>query len=291
MRATPATLPIAMSDIPATAVVAYLGPEGTYTHAALRKYFGDQQPGIPLDSIPAVFAAVASGQCDFGVVPVENSSEGSITQTLDCFGEHDLNIFGEVSLRIEHCLLAKSGTTSSDIQRIFSHQQSLGQCRQWLKTHYPDVEQVTALSNAEAARKASLENGAGAIAGHTAADIYGLEILAENIEDVHDNTTRFAVISRQANPSRFAREKSTLIISTENKPGALFNALEPFKNHEVNLIRLESRPSRKQAWSYSFYVDIDGHCLQDNIRAALNELESHAMEYRVLGSYPVAEND
>lgn len=280
-----------MPDSPATAAVAYLGPEGTYTHAALEKFFGPRQVGRSVDDIPSVFAEVAAGHCEFGVVPVENSSEGSVTQTLDCLSRYDLKICGEVQLRIQHCLLAKPGTAAGDIQRIVSHQQSLGQCRHWLEDNFPDVEKLTALSNAEAALQAARETGTAAIAGRTAATIYGLAVLAENIEDIHDNTTRFAILCRDSDLAPSGRDKSSLIISTKNEPGALFNALEPFKTHAVNLIRLESRPSRKQAWSYSFFVDIEGHCAQDNIRAALDELARHSLEFRVLGSYPVASHD
>ena len=280
-----------MLDVAATAGVAYLGPAGTYTHAALQKFFGTDQTSVPVEEIEAVFSAVAAGDCRFGVVPVENSSEGSITQTLDCFSNFDLHVCGEVLLRIQHCLIAAPGSTTENIRRIVSHQQSLGQCRHWLARHYPAAEKLTALSNAEAARLAAREKGTAAIAGRTAAAIYGLDILHENIEDVHDNTTRFAVIGKDCNLPPSGSDKSTLIISTRNEPGALFNALEPFKNHAVNLIRLESRPSRKQAWSYSFFIDIEGHCAQDNIRAALDELTEHALDFRVLGSYPVAASD
>lgn len=280
-----------MNNSAAADRVAYLGPEGTYSHAALQKFFGTNQPSVPLDDIPAVFGNVAAGDCRFGLVPVENSTEGSITQTLDCFGKYDLHICGEVMLRIQHCLMAGKGTDIAGIKRIVSHQQSLGQCRHWLEDNFPKVDKVPVASNAEAARQAAGQEGTAAIAGRTAAAIYGLDILRENIEDVHDNTTRFAIICRDGGLAPSGRDKSSLIISTRNEPGALFNALEPFKNHAVNLVKLESRPSRKEAWSYSFYVDIDGHCDDANIRAALDELTRHALEFRVLGSYPAATND
>lgn len=277
-----------MNNIPSASRVAYLGPEGTYSHTALQKYFGLQPTSIPKDDIPAVFASVNSGECQFGLVPVENSTEGSITQTLDCFGEYPLYICGEVMLRIQHCLLVKPGTSIDDIKRIVSHQQSLGQCRNWLVENFPVLDKVTALSNAEAARQAAGDASIAAIAGKTAAEIYGLSVLHENIEDVHDNTTRFAIICKNNTQLPSGNDKSSLIISTRNEPGALFNALEPFKNHKVNLIKLESRPSRKEAWSYSFFVDIDGHVEDANIRAAFDELSRHSLEFRVLGSYPAA---
>jgi len=280
-----------MTEIQASDPVAYLGPEGTYSHAALLKYFGNDQAAIPVDDIPSVFSAVETGRCKFGLVPIENSSEGSITQTLDCFGNSPLNICGEVMLRIQHCLLAMDGTAATDINRIASHQQSLGQCRNWLEKNFPQVVKVSMLSNAEAAKVAATEVGTAAIAGRTAAEIYGLEILHENIEDVHDNTTRFVIISGATTETSSQRDKSSLIISTRNEPGALFNALEPFKNHDVNLIKLESRPSRKEAWSYSFFVDIEGHCKNQNIRSSLEELSKHSLEFRVLGSYAAASTD
>lgn len=277
-----------MNSIPSAARVAYLGPEGTYSHAALQKFFGPDQVSVSKDDIPAVFTSVNTDDCQFGLVPVENSTEGSITQTLDCFGESSLNICGEVMLRIQHCLLIKSGASIEGIKRIVSHQQSLGQCRHWLEENFPGLEKATALSNAEAARQAAGDPGIAAIAGKTAADIYGLSVLHENIEDIHDNTTRFAIICKENTHASSGNDKSSLIISTRNEPGALFNALEPFKNHNVNLIRLESRPSRKEAWSYSFFVDIEGHFEDANIRSAFDELSSHSLEFRVLGSYPAA---
>lgn len=280
-----------MSEPSPTDRVAYLGPEGTYSHAALIKYFGSDQNGSPVDDIPTVFSSVDSGATSLGLVPVENSTEGSITQTLDCFGKYALNIIGEVMLRIEHCLLATAATQAAGITRIVSHQQSLGQCRHWLEDHYPKIDKVSLFSNAVAAKAAANETGVAAIAGRTAASIYGLRILDENIEDIHDNTTRFAVISKTTKSPPTGKDKTSLIISTRNEPGALFDALEPFKNHAVNLIKLESRPSRKEAWSYSFFVDIDGHSDDDNIRDALAEVSRHTLECRVLGSYPAAASE
>jgi len=279
-----------MNEFPVQGRVAYLGPEGTYSHAAMQKFFGQQQAGQPVDDIPAVFSLVKEGECQFGLVPVENSSEGSVTQTLDCFSMHQLHICGEVMLRIEHCLLVNRETDPEEIRQIVSHQQSLGQCRHWLEDNFSHVDKLAVSSNAEAARTAASELGVAAIAGRSAAMIYGLDILHENIEDIHDNTTRFAVISRDKAWSPTGQDKTSLIISTKNEPGALFDALEPFKNHEVNLIRLESRPSRKEAWSYSFFVDIEGHNQDANIQGALGELSNHSLEFRVLGSYPAAQS-
>jgi chorismate mutase/prephenate dehydratase len=287
-----------MNEIATTDPVVYLGPEGTYSHAALLKFFGSDQTSVPVDEISHIFDSVQSGKYSYGLVPVENSSEGSVTQTLDSFDKYDLSICGEVMLRIQHCLLAISGTELQDIKRIVSHQQSLGQCRHWLAANFPTVDKVTVPSNAEAARIAVTETGTAAIAGKAAADIYGLSILEENLEDVHDNTTRFAIICKDKGQGaatskvkpEICRYKSSLIIFTQNEPGALFNALEPFKNHTVNLIKLESRPSRKEAWSYSFFVDIEGHCDDANIQEALSDLTRHALEFRVLGSYPAASN-
>ena len=280
-----------MTDSAQAQCVAFLGPEGTYSHAALRKHFGVDQKCLPVDEIATVFRKVESGECDLGLVPVENSTEGSVTQTLDCFVNSGVEICGEVLLRIQHCLLTGRETDAKGIRRIVSHQQSLGQCRHWLADNFPAIEKVSVSSNAEAARIAASEPGVAAIAGKTAAQLYGLEILQQNIEDNHHNTTRFVALCKQAGHAPSGRDKSSLVISTKNEPGALFDALEPFKKHEVNLIKLESRPSRKAAWSYWFFVDIDGHSDDDNIRAALAELATHVLEFRVLGSYPVAAHE
>jgi chorismate mutase / prephenate dehydratase len=268
--------------------VTYLGPAGTYTHAAALQWFGRDVQWQPAVDIAEIFAAVESGQADYGVVPVENSSEGSVIPTLDAFNTSSLQISGELLLRIRQCLLASAGLGLRDITRVVSHQQSLGQCRQWLANNLPGIEKVSVSSNAEAARLAAQQRGVAAIAGKTAAELYGLQVLAEGIEDSADNTTRFLILNRVAATHSTGRDKTSIIISAHNEPGTLFRALEPFHRFGVNLTKLESRPSRKGAWSYSFYVDFDGHVEDGKVQQAMQVLESHALGVKVLGSYPAA---
>jgi chorismate mutase / prephenate dehydratase len=278
----------AMNKLAQDARVAYLGPAGTYTHAAALQWFGKSAQWLPVADIPEIFAAVESGKADFGVVPVENSSEGSVMPTLDAFSTSTLQIQAESLLRIRQCLLARAGTLLPDIVRVVSHQQSLGQCRDWLAANLNGVEKVSVSSNAEAARLARQQDGVAAIAGKTAAEIYGLAVLAEGIEDSADNTTRFLLLSHSSATRSTGRDKTSIIISAHNEPGTLFRALEPFHRFGVNLTKLESRPSGKAAWSYSFYVDIDGHAEDDKVKAALQVLKSTALGVKMLGSYPVA---
>jgi prephenate dehydratase/prephenate dehydrogenase len=277
-----------MNDITTDLPVAYLGPEGTYSHHALRRYFGPEQSCLPLASIEDVFNKVAVGDCDYGVVPVENSSEGSVTATLDCFKKHSAIICGEISLRINHVLMGASNLSLKAVTKVVSHQQSLGQCRLWLDQHLPDIPRVPVSSNAEAALIASRESGVAAIAGKAAAEIYKLSILAEDIEDAADNTTRFLIISKkhqaQASPNS-KDDKTSLIVTTKNEPGALLEVLEPLKRYAVNMSKLESRPSGKEVWSYSFYIDVDGNQQDDNVASALAALNKPNIDVKILGSY------
>lgn len=269
-------------------VVAFLGPAGTYSHTAAMQMFPSGATWLPVADISEVFEAVAAGRADKGVVPVENSSEGSVVATLDCFVQSPLTICGETLLRINQCLLATPRTRESGITRIISHQQSLGQCRQWLRSHYPDIVQQPVSSNAEAARLAADSVGVAAIAGKTAAQLYGLDILAESIEDMHDNTTRFLCVGAGQAARPTGRDRTSLIIMTQNEPGTLFRALEPFHRHGISLTKLESRPTRKSAWSYLFYVDLEGHAEDADVSAALRDLANLSIETRLLGSYPAA---
>lgn len=275
-------------------MVAYLGPAGTYTHAAAQQLFGAEVQGsngvrwLPVGEIQDVFAAVESGDATHGVVPVENSNEGTVTATLDGFISSPLRISGELMLRIKHCLLALPGTGIGDIVKIVSHQQSLGQCRHWLAEHLPGVERLAVSSNAEAARQAARQSGVAAIASRNAGELYALQALAESIEDSHDNTTRFLVLTRNPAAPRSGKDKTSIIISAHNEPGTLFRALEPFQRFGVNLTKLESRPSRKAAWSYSFYVDIEGHSDDARVQSALQALAQYALDVKMLGSYPAA---
>jgi len=264
--------------------VAYLGPEGTFSERAALKHFGHAIDSRPVDSIGAVFRQVESGGGDYGVVPIENSTEGVVGHTLDMFVSSELSICGEVELRIHHCLMAKGGSLA-DIAKIYSHQQSFAQCRRWLDANLPQAEQETVSSNAEAARRAAARSGCAAIAGEAVADDYRLRVLASNIEDEPGNTTRFVVIGRQA-VGATGRDKTSVLFSTKDRPGALYELLRSFKKLDINMTRIESRPSRRGNWSYVFYVDFEGHAEDANVRAALAELEERAPFYKFLGSYP-----
>lgn len=265
--------------------VAYLGPEGTFTQTAAIKHFGHSANCISQGSIADVFREVEAGAVNYGVVPVENSTEGVVTHTLDCFVESPLQICGEVALRIHHHLLVKQA--NAKIQKIYSHPQSLAQCRQWLDAHYPNVERVPVSSNAEAARRVSEEENAAAIAGDSAAELYGLEKLAATIEDMPDNTTRFLIMGREKTESS-GEDKSSIMVSSRNEPGALYHALEPFHKSGVSLTRIETRPSRSGTWNYVFFIDFEGHAEDESIKAVLEEVGKGASELKLLGSYPKA---
>lgn len=266
--------------------IAYLGPEGTFTQSAALKHFGHSVNAVSLATIQDVFREVESSAAHYGVVPVENSTEGVVNHTLDQFINSPLRICGEVELRIHHHLLATSGGRDS-ITRVYSHRQSLAQCREWLDVHMSGIDLVEVASNAEAARRAAAESGAAAVAGEMAAEIYGLEAIASNIEDEPDNTTRFLVIGRRETPPSGA-DKTSLLMSAHNKPGALYRLLAPFQHHNISMSRIESRPSRRGMWDYVFFVDIEGHAKQEGVAGAIGELEDVASFVKVLGSYPKA---
>jgi chorismate mutase/prephenate dehydratase len=267
--------------------VAYLGPEGTFTQLATLKQFGHAVVGMPMVTLDDVFREVASENCNYGVIPVENSTEGVISHTLDNFLSSPLHICGEVELRIHHHLMVAPGTEESEIEKIYSHQQTLGQCRRWIDGHYPKVARITASSNAEAAKIALKEKGAAAIAGEIAAETYGLKILSKKIEDQSDNTTRFIVVGREdIGPS--GNDKTSIMVSTHNQPGALYRVLEPFHRHSVMLTSIETRPSKTGMWSYVFFIDFEGHQDDEVIRSVMKEIDADALEIKLLGSYPRA---
>jgi len=267
--------------------VAYLGPEGTFTQMATQKQFGDSVVGTPLVTVDDVFREVTSENCNYGVVPVENSSEGVVSHTLDNFLSSDLKICGEVEIRVHHHLMVSPDAKEGDIQRIYSHQQTLGQCRRWLNGHYPNVARVPSTSNAEAARRAAEEKDTAAIAGEIAADIYDLKIISRQIEDEHDNTTRFIVVGREEIGAS-GDDKTSIMVSTHNQPGALYKLLDPFHRHGISLTSIETRPSRTGMWSYVFFIDFEGHRDDDNIQTVLGEIDGDALEVKLLGSYPRA---
>lgn len=264
--------------------VAFLGPEGTFTQAAALKHFGHSVRTTPLRAIDEVFREVESGAADYGVVPVENSTEGVVNHTLDMFLQSPLKISGEVQVRIHHHLISREKDIGA-IRRIYSHQQSLAQCRRWLDLHLPDVERVAVSSNGEAARLLHNETDSAAIAGQCAADIYDLPVLVANIEDEPNNTTRFLIIGTQSVlPS--GQDKTSLLVSSPNRPGALFRLLEPIARHRLSMTRIESRPSRRGMWDYVFFIDIEGHQEDKSMAQALAELQQEASLFKVLGSYP-----
>jgi chorismate mutase/prephenate dehydratase len=268
--------------------VAFLGPEGTFTQTAVLTHFGHSVRALPLASIDEVFHEVEAGSADFGVVPIENSSEGTVNHTLDRFLSSPLKICGEVELRIRQHLMGSMNALGR-IVRVCSHPQSLAQCREWLEEHLPGIEQVPVSSNAEGARRARDEKGTAAIAGDTAAEVYGLKVLAAEIEDRADNTTRFLVLG----PKLFApsgEDRTTLLVSVlhTDAPGALYRLLEPLAKHRVSLTRIESRPSRRRKWDYVFFIDFEGHVEDQHIAKALAALKKRASLFRVLGSYPRA---
>jgi len=266
--------------------IAFLGPEGTFTQTAVLKHFGHSVQTLALDSIDAVFREVEAGAADFGVVPVENSTEGVISHTLDMFQRSPLGICGEVEVRIHHHLLSADGK-QENIRRVLAHQQALAQCHGWLDGNLPHAERIAVGSNAEAARQVCDEKGAAAIASETAAELYSLKTVACNIEDEPDNTTRFLVVGVQAvEPS--GEDKTSLLVLVRNKPGALFSLLKPIAEHGISLTRIESRPSRNGIWEYVFFIDMNGHRKDEPVAAALAELEKEAFAVTVLGSYPRA---
>ncbi len=266
--------------------IAFLGPEGTFTQAAALKHFGHSISTVAMASIPDVFREVESGGCHYGVVPVENSSEGVISHTLDRFLNSPLQICGEVTLRIHHHFLCREAELGG-VTKVYSHQQSLAQCRLWLDRNLQHVEQIAVGSNAEAARLAASEPGAAAIAGEIAGEIYDLSRMVENIEDEPDNTTRFLMIGNQKTAPGH-EDKTTLLLSARNEVGSLNTLLEPLARHGVSMTRIESRPSHRGMWDYVFFIDIEGHQESEDVAHALAELKAKACLFKVLGSYPVA---
>jgi len=267
--------------------IAYLGPSGTYTEAAAIKQFGHFASTRPLASIDEVFREVESDAAHYGIVPVENSTEGMVNLTLDCFMTSPLRICAEVELPIHHALLAAPTTKRESIREIYSHQQSFAQCRRWLDAHFPGCERIAVNSNAEAARVVAGREAAAAVAGEMAAERWGLRILDSRIEDHPDNKTRFLVIGKQkVGPS--GSDKTSILVSTRNEPGALYRVLEPFHRHGISLTRIETRPSKTGSWSYVFFIDFDGHESTPEIRRVLGEVASVSLEVKSLGSYPQA---
>jgi chorismate mutase/prephenate dehydratase len=266
--------------------IAFLGPKGTFTQAAVHKHFGHSVESVPCETINSVFHKVTIGDANYGIVPIENSTEGVITHTLDSFIDSSLRICGEVQLRIQQNLMCNSDDWQS-VKRVYSHQQSLAQCRQWLDRHLAHVERIAVNSNAEAVRLACDDNESAAIGGQYAAEVYGLQLVQMNIEDQPNNTTRFLIIGDQKVPPS-GQDKTSLLLSTSNKPGALYHLLKPLVKNDLDMTRIESRPSRCVNWEYVFFLDVIGHEEDSRLRAALDALHIEAEQVRVLGSYPEA---
>ena len=263
--------------------IAYLGPEATWSHQAAREKFGASVQYSPQSSIAEVFNVVARGNADYGVVPIENSTEGAVNYTLDQLVDSELKVCAQFSLKIENNLIAK--IPRADIRRVYSHPQVFGQCRQWLRHNLPGVDLIEAASTTHAAEMAAKEPHAAAIAGKMAAEFYGLNVLESSIQDAPDNTTRFLVIGHNTCPPT-GRDKTSLMFCVHDKHGALFNTLEPLKRLRINMSKIESRPSKRKAWEYFFFVDVEGHAHDKKLIKALGELQKHCTFVKILGSYP-----
>ena len=266
--------------------IGYLGPEGTFSQQAVHKHFGHSAKGLPMASIEEVFDEVAAGHADFGVVPVENSGQGTIQSTLDLFLTSPLMICGEVELRVHQYLLSRTGHIE-DVERVYSHGLSLAQCKGWLRQHLLEAEKHPVASNGEAARRARNADDAAAIAGENAAHVYGLKVVAGPIEDRADNTTRFLVIGRASFPPS-GHDRNSLLVFIRDQPGALYRILEPLARRGISMNRIESRPAHGALWQYAFFIEVAGHAEESPLSDALGEIDDFAGDVRVLGSYPVA---
>ena len=267
--------------------IGYLGPEGTFSQQAVLKHFGRSALGLPMASIEEVFQEVEAGNADFGVVPVENSGQGTIQITLDMFLTSNLKICGEVELRVQQYLMSRSGRLE-DVERVYGHPQSFMQTSSWLRANLPKAEKIPVSSNAEGARRARNAEDAAAIGGESAGHVYGLKkVVTKPIQNDADNTTRFLVIGRNIFPTS-GHDRTSVLVFIHDKPGALFDVLSPFARHGISMNRIESRPSHNAKWEYGFFIDLAGHVEDDAMQAALAELEAHSAQIKILGSYPVA---
>lgn len=269
--------------------VAFLGPQSTFTHMAAMQQFGLSAQLVPLKSIPAVFEEVERNRAHYGVVPVENSTEGVVNHTLDMFISSDLQVIAEIMLEISHNLLSKSGNPDN-IRKIVSHPQPLAQCRHWLETNMPDIPLLDVASTATAAQLAAEDDTVAAIAGHAAAVQYGLQVVKAKIEDNPNNFTRFLIIGRKS-PEKSGADKTSIMFSVKDEPGILYRMLEPFSKRQINLAKIESRPMKQKAWEYIFFLDLIGHVDDVEIAAAIEDLRQHCHFLKVLGSYPIARHE
>jgi chorismate mutase/prephenate dehydratase len=263
--------------------IAFLGPPATWTHQAAHVKFGASVRYLPQTNIADIFSEVARGNADYGVVPIENSTDGAVNHTLDMFVESDLRICAQILLKIENNLLAR--VPREQIRKLFSHPQVFGQCRDWLRNNMPGVKLIETSSTTRAAELAANDPQGGALAGEMAAEVYQLSIVAASVDDRHDNATRFLVIGRQSCPPT-GNDRTSIMFCLQDKPGALFAALRPFDHWKISLRKIESRPSRRKAWEYFMYVDIEGHAEDRKVSAALKILREHCSVLKILGSYP-----
>ncbi len=266
--------------------IAYLGPEATFTHQAAIRRFGSSLKYAPQKTVADVFTEVSKGRADYGVVPVENSTEGVVTHTLDMFVDSDLKIVSQIVLPVQHCLVSNS--PRAKIKKLYAHPQSLAQCRGWIQNNLPGVEIVETSSNARSAELAAKEKGTAAVAGIIAAEKYGLAVLEEDIQDNAANATRFLVLGRQCSPPT-GHDRTSLMISVMDKVGALHQAIAAFRRYNINMTKIESRPSKRKAWEYFFFIDCDGHARDKEVSRAIQRLGEHCNFIKILGSYPNAE--
>lgn len=269
-----------------TMTIAYFGPEATFTHQAAIRRFGSSLNYTPHKTIADVFTEVAKGRADYGVVPIENSTEGVVTHTLDMFVDSALKIVAQIVLPIQQCLIGN--TPVADVKKVYSHPQAIAQCRQYLQTHLVHAEVVETSSTTRAAELASREKGCAAIASALAAERYGVKILEKDIQDSSTNATRFFVLGRQC-PAPTGRDRTSLMLSIAHEVGALHKALSIFSKHKLNMTRIESRPNKRKAWEYFFFVDLDGHFDDEKVASAIGQLQKLCNFVKVLGSYPNAE--
>lgn len=264
--------------------VAYLGPRATFTHMACMQKFGSSAQYVPVHSIKEVFSEVERGRANFGVVPIENTTEGVVNHTLDMFVDSNLLIYGEILQEVSHHLLSQSGMMD-EVKKIYSHPHAIAQCRNWLETNLPHVPVVEVASTARAAELCMDEPASAAIASELAGQLYGLKVIKSRIEDNLNNVTRFLVLSQKA-PERTGKDKTSLMLSVKDKVGALYDLLRPFASHGLSMTKIESRPSRRKAWEYIFFVDVEGHIEEERVNKAVEEIKGRCLFLKILGSYP-----
>lgn len=264
--------------------VAYLGPRATFTHMACMQKFGSSAQYVPVHSIKEVFSEVERGRANFGVVPIENTTEGVVNHTLDMFVDSNLLIYGEILQEVSHHLLSKSGVME-EVKKVYSHPHAIAQCRSWLETNLPHVPVAEVASTARAAELCIDEPSSAAIASELASQLYGLKVIKARIEDNLNNFTRFLVLSQKA-PERTGKDKTSLMLSVKDKVGALYDLLRPFASHGLSMTKIESRPSRRKAWEYIFFVDVEGHIEEERVNKAVEEIKGRCLFLKILGSYP-----